>query len=132
MKSLSRLASVIALTAMAAMAQLSFAAELPYDKAQFEQLKAEGKPVVLDVFATWCPTCKAQEPSVKAIAADPAFKAVTIFKADFDQEKALKKALNITQQSTFVVFRDGKEVARSTGQTKKEDIQATFAKALPQ
>ena len=132
MKSLPKFASLIALVVMAGVSQLSLAAELPYNQAQFEQLKAEGKPVVIDVFATWCPTCKAQAPSVKAIASDPAFKSVTIFLADFDQEKALKKSLGISQQSTFIVFRDGKEVARSTGQTKKEDITVTFAKALSQ
>ena len=36
----------------------------------------------------------------------------------------------MTQQATFVVFKDGKEVGRSTGQTKKEDLAALFGKAL--
>ena len=57
-------------------------------------------------------------------------KDVTLFVADYDKEKDLKKALRVSSQSTFVVFKGGKEVARSTGQTKKEDLAATFAKAL--
>ena len=40
--------------------------------------------------------------------------------ANFDTEKALKRALGVTQQSTIVVFKDGKEVARSTGDTQEE------------
>ena len=57
-------------------------------------------------------------------------KDVTIFTADYDKEKDLKKALRVSSQSTFVVFKGGKEVARSTGQTNKNDIAETFAKAL--
>ena len=53
-----------------------------------------------------------------------------LFIADFDTEKALKKSLKVSTQSTFVVFKGGKEVARSTGQTSQSDIEATFAKAL--
>ena len=43
---------------------------------------------------------------------------------------ALKKQLGVTQQSTFVVFKAGKEVGRSTGQTQKQAIADLFDKAL--
>lgn len=64
------------------------------------------------------------------LAAQPEFKGVTILEADFDKEVALKRALKVSQQSTFVVFKGGREVARSTGQTREQDIKDTFAKAL--
>ena len=57
-------------------------------------------------------------------------KPVTLFLADFDTEVALKKQLGVTQQSTFVVFKGGKEVGRSTGQTQKDVIAELFHKAL--
>jgi hypothetical protein len=57
-------------------------------------------------------------------------KPVQFFVADFDTEKALKKALRVSQQSTFVVFKGGKEVTRSTGQTTRPGIEAVFAQAL--
>ena len=106
------------------------AGEQAYDKAAFERSLAEGKPVIVDFQADWCPTCKAQKPIVQELMRDPKMKDVTLFLADFDNEKDLKKALRVSQQSTFVVFKGGKEVARSTGQTRKADIAATFAKAL--
>ena len=105
------------------------AGEQPYDKAAFEKALAEGKPVIVDFFADWCPTCKTQKPIVQELMRDPKMKEVTLFVADFDKEKDLKKALRVSQQSTFVVFKGGKEVARSTGQTRKADLKATFAKA---
>ena len=51
---------------------------------------------------------------------EPKRKDVTLFLADFDTEKELKRQLRVSQQSTFIVFKGGKEVARSTGQTQRD------------
>lgn len=108
----------------------AFAGEVPYDKAQFETAVAAGKPVVVDFAAGWCPTCRAQKPIVQALLKEEKLQPVTLFLADYDTETALKKQLGVTQQSTFVVFKDGKEVGRSTGQTQKQAISDLFDKAL--
>ncbi len=102
----------------------------PFDQAAFDRAVAAGEPVIVQFHAEWCPTCKAQAPVVAALAAEPTMKAVKIFVADYDRERDLKKALKVTQQSTFVVFKGGKEVTRSTGQTQRAGIEAVFAKAL--
>ena len=108
----------------------SQAAEVGYDKARFDAALGAGQPVIVDFAADWCPTCKAQQPLVQELLKEPRMKGVTLFSADFDRESGLKKALGVSTQSTFIVFKGGKEVARSTGQTNKEDLAATFAKAL--
>jgi thioredoxin 1 len=107
-----------------------FAGEQAFNKAQFDRLNADGKPNIVYFHATWCPTCKIQQPIVDRLAASPEMKDVTIFVADYDKEVALKRAMKVTQQSTFVVFKGGHEVARSTGQTREQDIRNTFAQAL--
>jgi thioredoxin 1 len=106
------------------------AAELPYNKPALDAALAAGKPVIVDVAASWCPTCKAQKPIVDALLKDPKRKPLTLLKADFDTETALKRRLGVTMQSTFVVFKQGKEVGRSTGQTDPAELQALFDKAL--
>ncbi|CAN5754729.1 hypothetical protein BH11PSE13_BH11PSE13_06180 [soil metagenome] len=114
---------------MASMA-MAFAGELPFDQKKFDAVVAAGGPVIVDFSASWCPTCKAQRPIVQGLMGQPKFKDLTLFVADYDKETALKKALHITQQSTFVVFRAGKEVTRSTGQTDKDVLAGVFDKAL--
>jgi thiol-disulfide isomerase/thioredoxin len=106
------------------------AASVPFDQAAFDKAVAAGGPVVVQFHADWCPTCKEQAPIVQQVLADPKMKGVQMFIADFDNEKALKKQLRVSMQSTFVVFKGGKEVARSTGQTTRPAIEDTFAKAL--
>lgn len=117
-----------ALGAFALLASAAFAS--PFSQAEFDKAVAAGKSVVVEFHADWCPTCKKQAPIVKEIAADPAYKNFVFLTADFDKEVELKKKHNVSKQSTFVVFKGGKEVARSTGQTAKADIAATFAKAM--
>jgi thioredoxin 1 len=106
------------------------AGELPYEKAKFDAALAAGQPVIVDFSAPWCPTCKAQKPIVQGLMAEKKLEPVTLFVADYDTEVALKKQLGVTQQSTFVVFKGGKEVGRSTGQTQKPAIAELFEKAL--
>jgi len=106
------------------------AAEVPFDQAQFDRALAAGKPVVVDFWASWCPVCRAQKPVLSTILQTPAMADVTMFVANFDTEKDLKKALHISGQSTLVIFKGGKEVVRSTGQTHPEQLQALLAQAL--
>ena len=106
------------------------AGELAYTKAAFDKAVAAGQPVIVDFQASWCPTCKAQKPIVDALLAEPKRGGVTLFAADYDTEAALKKELRVAQQSTFVVYKGGKEVGRSTGQTNRAEIAALFDKAL--
>jgi thioredoxin 1 len=120
--------AVTSISALALFANAVFAT--PFTQAEFDKAVTNGKSVVVEFHADWCPTCKQQAPIVKEIAADPAYKNFVFLTADYDKEVELKKKHKVTKQSTFVVFKGGKEVARSTGQTAKADIAGTFAKAM--
>jgi hypothetical protein len=58
------------------------------------------------------------------------FKSLTLYVANFDTEKALKKSLGVIQQSTIVVFKDGKEIARSTGDTQRDRLDVLLKQAV--
>jgi thioredoxin 1 len=108
----------------------AMAGEVAFDKAKFDAAMARGLPVIVDFSATWCPTCKQQKPIVQGLLKEKKLQPVTLFLADFDFEEGLKQQLGVTMQSTFVVFKGGKEVGRSTGQTQKQAISDLFDKAL--
>jgi thioredoxin 1 len=108
---------------------LASAAEAPFNQAQFDAARAAGKPVAVVFHADWCPTCRAQAPVLKALADSPAFNSLTLYVADFDTEKALKRSLGVTQQSTVIVFKGAKEVARSTGDTQQDSLAALLRHA---
>ncbi|MBS0445822.1 MAG: thioredoxin family protein [Proteobacteria bacterium] len=128
--SLSILRSTVAAAGLWAGALAVQAEQLPYTRARLDTALAQGKPVIVDLRADWCPTCKEQKPIVDALLKEDKRKGITLLLADFDNEDALKDRLHVTQQSTFVVFKAGKEVGRSTGQTDKAQIAALFDKAL--
>jgi thioredoxin 1 len=102
----------------------------PFTQAAFDAAKAAGKPVLVEVSAPWCPTCKAQKPILAELKAMPKFKDLVILEVDFDSQKDVLRGLKVQSQSTLVVFKGSKEVGRSTGDTKKESIEALLAKSV--
>ena len=122
--------SLVIATGLALAAAAAFAGEVPFTKPAFDKALADGKPVVVDFAASWCPTCKAQKSIVQGLLKDAKRESLTVFVADYDTEVALKKQMNVTMQSTLVAFKGGKEVARSTGQTDKTALAELLDKTL--
>ncbi len=102
----------------------------PYTATGFQQMQAAGKPVALHFHADWCPTCKAQEQAFRELQKDQQLKDMTLLVAHYDDERELKKALNIRAQSMVVVFKGVKETARSGGETKPAKLKAVLLSAL--
>lgn len=108
----------------------AFAAEQPFDQTTFNQLLTQNKPVVVHVHASWCPVCRAQQKILDELLPKPEYAQLTVFKADFDTEKALLRKYKVRNQSTFLVFKNGKEVDRSTGDTDQASISKLLKEAL--
>lgn len=102
----------------------------PFDAAAFDEALKSGKPILVEISAPWCPICKAQKPILGKLLADPRYKDLTAFEIDFDSGKAHVRKLGATSQSTLLVYKDGKEVGRSVGETQEEWIEELLDKAV--
>ncbi len=112
------------------LATLSHALESkPFDQTAFTQAQQAGKTTVLHFHADWCPTCKKQTTSMAQLKSEKDLD-VTVFVANYDEEKQLKKKYGVRVQSTIIVFKGDVEKARLAGQTEVADIKGALAKGL--
>lgn len=89
----------------------------PFSQPLFEQLQAEGKPVLVDVYADWCPVCLRQEAVLAPMLDEPALARLVMLRLDFDTQQAALKRLGVNRQSTLLLFDQGREVGRVLGET---------------
>lgn len=101
-----------------------------FDTAAFEAAQASGRPVLIQVSAPWCPICKAQKPILVRLGREPRFQDLAIFEIDFDTGKDQLRRLDARSQSTLILFRNGREVGRSVGETQPEWIETFLERAL--
>jgi thiol-disulfide isomerase/thioredoxin len=121
--------AVLAAAALGLAARASVAADVttPFSRQAFAAAQAAGKPILVDVWASWCPTCAKQAPTLLTLAADPAFKDLVVFRVNFDTEKDVLRAFGVRMQSTLIMFHGVKETARAVGETDPEAIRALLA-----
>lgn len=107
-----------------------FSAGIPITNSDLMDIEKKSKSAVITVHADWCPTCKSQDKILQNIMKDPAYKNVTFYQLDFDTQKDLLKSLKASSQSTIIIFKGGKEVARTTGDTKEEALSKLTKQAI--
>lgn len=102
----------------------------PFDAAAFAAAQKAGKPVLIHIHATWCPTCKAQTPILDQLTNDAKFRNLAFFIVDFDSQKDVLQKFGVRAQSTIIAFKGDKETGRSAGDTNRASIAALLDKAL--
>jgi len=103
---------------------------VPFSAEAFKAAQAAGSPILVEIHADWCPTCKAQQPILDKLTADPKFKDLKIFRVDFDAMKPEVKKFGARMQSTLIVFKGVAEAGRSVGDTREASIAALLGKGL--
>ncbi len=111
-------------------ATATLAADNAYNQATFDTLLKHGKPTLVMIHADWCGSCKEQARTISELLNTPELRQITVLRVDFDQQKDVVKGFNASMQTTLIAFKNGKEVGRSTGDYKKDDIAALMKKAI--
>jgi thioredoxin 1 len=118
------LAIATGIVALVGFASANAAERKVYDPASFAAAEASGARILVDISATWCPTCKAQKPIIDSLADLPANKDLVIFAVDFDSQEAVVRDFRAQMQSTLIAFKGSTETGRSVGDTDPDSIAA--------
>lgn len=101
-----------------------------FDQAAFAQAQADGRSILVEVFAPWCPTCRAQSPIVRTTARHADFSNLIVFRIDFDGQRNAWRALNVRRQSTLIAYNGARETGRLVAATDPNRIEALMRSAL--
>jgi len=124
------LLAIVASVALLGALPASAAEWKPFDAAAFAQAQKDGKSILIDIFAAWCPVCRAQNPILVQLTREPKFDDLVVFKIEFDDQKDAVRAVKATSQSTLIVYKGETEKGRSVGDTNAASIEALLDKAL--
>lgn len=101
-----------------------------YTQATFDALQKEGKPTLVHIHAKWCSTCRTQAPIIDSLLKEGEFAGFTALHVDYDDQKDVVKSFRVNRQATILVFKNGKEVGRSTSDTSRVSIRKLLQKTL--
>jgi thioredoxin 1 len=87
------------------------------------------RPVVVDVWAAWCPPCRVMAPVLAELAGERPDIAFVTLDADANQRVVVEHG--VLSMPTFLVFRDGAEILRLVGSRPKRRLVAELNEALP-
>jgi len=127
---------VLALATLVSVAAPAVAApeRVFYEPGLAEAAMAEGQVVLLDFFAPWCSTCRAQERVLTELRdANPAYdEAIAFITVDWDTygDGDLAQSLAVPRRSTLIALEGDTELGRIVAGTSREEIAALLDAAL--
>ena len=98
-----------------------------YTPQAFAKAQAQGRPILIDVAASWCPVCAAQKKALEKITAGGAMPNLLILRVDFDSQKEVWKKFGAQKQSTLIAYKGRKETGRMAYDASEAKIRALLA-----
>lgn len=95
---------------------------LKVTKENFEEVKRNEKPVLLDFYADWCGPCRIVSPVVDEIAEER--DDIVVGKINVDDDPELAQAFGVMSIPTLVVLKNGEVTNKASGARPKAQILA--------
>jgi thioredoxin 1 len=102
----------------------------PYTDEAFAAARAENRPVLVDIHATWCSTCRRQAQILDGLFEDEALADLLVLKLDWDAQREIAQRFGAPRQSTLIAFRGEEERGRSVADTREDSIKELLHRAV--
>lgn len=101
-----------------------------FTEARFQALQDSGEVVLIDIYATWCSTCKRQQEILQSYRDDNPGKTFHILEVDFDDDKQWVRHFRAPRQSTLLLYAGEDQFWYSVAETRPEVIARELDKAI--
>lgn len=110
-------ACFIALLSFSAIAQ-----KQPFTETLYKQYQDSDSVFLVDVYATWCPTCKKQSQIIDQYFADNPDSKIQVLVVDYDDQKEWVSHFRAPRQSTLLLYKGNERLWFSVAETNKNKI----------
>lgn len=103
---------------------------IPITEENFKkEIQQEKKPIVLDVYASWCGPCQQMTPIVEELAKEMG-NTYKFAKLNVDEARDISIKYGIMSVPTFLFIKNGEVKGRETGYMNKETLREKIMAAL--
>ncbi|BFM08669.1 thioredoxin family protein [Halioxenophilus aromaticivorans] len=102
----------------------------PFTQARFEQLQQAGEVILIDIYASWCPTCAKQQAVLETYKKANPDKTFYTLVVDYDKQKPVVSALRAPRQSTLLLYKGSQQHWYSVAETRAEVITEQLDKTI--
>ena len=94
-----------------------------------KEIQESKKPIIIDVFATWCGPCKLMKPIFEQLAEE--YKEHYVFaELNVDESRELAIAYGVTSVPTFVFIKNNQVIGKVTGYMSKDELLSKITQTL--
>lgn len=101
-----------------------------FTEQRFQQLQEDNALILVDVHATWCPTCARQGEILQSYLEETPEAELHILKVDFDEQKPWVRHFRAPRQSTLLLYRGDEQIWFSVAETDRDVIFKTLDEAV--
>ncbi len=101
-----------------------------FTEARYNELRKSGRVFLVNVYATWCPTCAKQQGILATYGKNNPQQNLHVLVVDFDNDKKWVRYFKAPRQSTLLLYSGEEQLWFSVGETRYDVIVGELDKAL--